>query len=51
MHVNDADQLADAWHAAGVEVIGPEDYDYSKGEGPHTDPDGNLIRFGSPLHR
>jgi predicted enzyme related to lactoylglutathione lyase len=51
MHVNDADQLADAWRAAGVEVIGPDDYDYGKREGSHTDPDGNLIRFGSPLRR
>jgi catechol 2,3-dioxygenase-like lactoylglutathione lyase family enzyme len=50
MHVY-ADQLADEWRKAGLEVAGPEDYDYDYGkrEGSHTDPDGNLIRFGSPL--
>ncbi len=51
MHVNDADRLADDWRTAGVEVIGPADFDYGKREGSHTDPDGNLIRFGSPLRR
>ena len=49
MHVYDADQLADDWRKAGLEVVGPEDYDYGKREGSHTDPDGNLIRFGSRL--
>jgi hypothetical protein len=34
---------------AGVDVVGPEDYEYGKREGSHADPDGNLIRFGSPL--
>jgi Glyoxalase/Bleomycin resistance protein/Dioxygenase superfamily len=49
MHVNDADRLADEWLQAGVEFKGPTDFDYGKREGSHTDPDGNLIRFGSPL--
>ena len=49
LHVTDADELADAWRKAGIEVIGPESFDYGKREGSHTDPDGNLIRFGSPL--
>jgi hypothetical protein len=49
MHVDDADDLAEGWRRAGVEVVGPEDFDYGKREGSHTDPDGNLIRFGSPL--
>lgn len=49
IHCDDADELADAWRKAGLEVTGPEDYDYGKREGTHTDPDGNLIRFGSPL--
>jgi uncharacterized glyoxalase superfamily protein PhnB len=49
IHVNDADALADAWRLAGLEVNGPEDTDYGKREGSHTDPDGNLVRFGSPL--
>jgi hypothetical protein len=51
MHVSDADELAAEWRKAGVEVAGPEDFDYGKREGSHTDPDGNLIRFGSPLRR
>jgi predicted enzyme related to lactoylglutathione lyase len=49
IHVNDADRLADDWRKAGVEVTGPADFDYGKREGSHTDPDGNLIRLGSPL--
>jgi len=48
LHVDDADQLADDWRRAGLSVVGPADYDYGKREGSHTDPDGNLIRFGSP---
>lgn len=48
MHVYDADRLAD-WRKARIEVGGPEDYDYGKREGSRTDPDGNLMRFGSPL--
>ncbi len=51
LHVNDADQLTDEWRKAGMQVVGPEDYDYGKREGSHVDPDGNLIRFGSPLLR
>ena len=31
-----------------MNVIGPADYDYGKHEGSHRDPDGNLLRFGSP---
>jgi len=48
LHVDDADQLADEWRRAGVPVTGPTDHDYGKREGSHTDPDGNLLRFGSP---
>jgi hypothetical protein len=51
LHVDDADQLASDWRRAGVEVVGPQDFDYGKREGSHIDPDGNLIRFGSPLNR
>jgi ketosteroid isomerase-like protein/catechol 2,3-dioxygenase-like lactoylglutathione lyase family enzyme len=51
IHVDDAAQLAADWRAAGVVVVGPEDHDYGKREGSHTDPDGNLLRFGSPLPR
>lgn len=51
IHVDDAERLAADWRAAGMEVVGPDDYDYGKREGSHVDPDGNLIRFGSPLPR
>jgi hypothetical protein len=51
MHVDDADRLAEEWRKVRIEVSGPRDYDYGKREGSHTDPDGNLIRFGSPLRR
>jgi catechol 2,3-dioxygenase-like lactoylglutathione lyase family enzyme len=49
LHVDDAAQLADDWRKAGTEVAGPQDYDYGKREGSHVDPDGNRIRFGSPV--
>jgi hypothetical protein len=49
LHVTDADELADAWRAAGVDVEGPIDEDYGKREGSHIDPDGNVLRFGAPL--
>jgi len=49
IHCSDADELADEWRKAGLEVEGPKDEEYGKREGSHTDPDGNLIRFGSPL--
>jgi uncharacterized glyoxalase superfamily protein PhnB len=49
IHVDDADELAENWRKAGLDVIGPEDQDYGKREGRHVDPDGNLIRFGSPI--
>jgi uncharacterized glyoxalase superfamily protein PhnB len=49
IHVDDADQLAENWRKAGMEVEGPENHDYGKREGRHTDPDGNVIRFGSPI--
>lgn len=51
LHVDDADQLAQDWRKAGLEVAGPQDYPWAKREGSHTDPDGNLVRFGSPLRR
>jgi catechol 2,3-dioxygenase-like lactoylglutathione lyase family enzyme len=49
LHVDDAAALASQWRAAGLSVIGPDDMDYGKREGSHIDPDGNQIRFGSPL--
>jgi hypothetical protein len=48
LQVPDADDLAARW--AGVERTGtPVDTDYGLREGWHIDPDGNLLRFGSPL--
>jgi catechol 2,3-dioxygenase-like lactoylglutathione lyase family enzyme len=49
LHCQDADRIAEEWRGAGVSVSGPDDQDYGKREGSVTDPDGNTIRFGSPL--
>ncbi len=43
----DADRVAAEWRAAGIEVDGLRDEDYGRREGSVTDPDGNVIRFGS----
>lgn len=51
LFVEDADTLADAWIAAGGDVRAPQDTEWGKREGVLVDPDGNVIRFGSPLHR
>jgi len=48
IHVDDADELAADWRKAGMAVVDPENQDYGKREGRHTDPDGNVIRFGGP---
>jgi catechol 2,3-dioxygenase-like lactoylglutathione lyase family enzyme len=48
LHVPDADALAAEWaQVPGTEA--PVDTDYGLREGRHVDPDGNLLRFGSPL--
>ena len=49
--VDDADDLANEWRAAGAEVHGPEDTEWGQHEGALVDPDGNVIRFGSPIQR
>ena len=49
LFVEDADELAREWHSAGVAVDLPEDTEWGQHEGSHTDPDGNVIRFGSPM--
>jgi catechol 2,3-dioxygenase-like lactoylglutathione lyase family enzyme len=49
IHCQDADRVAEEWRKAGLEVDGPRDEDYGKREGSATDPDGNVIRFGSPI--
>ena len=49
LHVDDADEVVDEWRKAGMKVSDPEDQDYGKREARHFDPDGNLLRLGSPL--
>jgi catechol 2,3-dioxygenase-like lactoylglutathione lyase family enzyme len=49
IHCQDADRVAEEWRQAEIEVDGPRSEDYGKREGSITDPDGNAIRFGSPL--
>jgi uncharacterized glyoxalase superfamily protein PhnB len=47
--VDDADAVAAGWWAAGAEVHGPQDTECGQHEGAVIDPDGNVIRFGSPV--
>ena len=49
IHCQDSDRVASEWRRAGIEVQGPKNEDYGKREGWITDPDGNLVRFGSPI--
>jgi uncharacterized glyoxalase superfamily protein PhnB len=49
LYCEDADGLADTWRAAGVDVHTPVDTDWGQHEGAVVDPDGNVIRFGSPM--
>ncbi|MDQ1496606.1 MAG: hypothetical protein QOG69_3089 [Actinomycetota bacterium] len=49
LFVEDADQLAETWRAAGADVRLPEDTEWGQHEGVVIDPDGNMIRFGSPM--
>jgi uncharacterized glyoxalase superfamily protein PhnB len=51
LFVDDADGLAAAWRSAGAEVHWPEDTDWGQREGAIVDPDGNVIRFGSPVSK
>jgi catechol 2,3-dioxygenase-like lactoylglutathione lyase family enzyme len=51
MHVDDAEALAEEWRGSGIDFVEPRDVEWGKREGSHIDPDGNLIRFGSPLPR
>jgi uncharacterized protein len=50
LFVADADQLHTEWAAASLDgrMQAPTDTDYGLREGHHVDPDGNIIRFGSP---
>jgi catechol 2,3-dioxygenase-like lactoylglutathione lyase family enzyme len=47
LHVPDADAVARRW--AGDGTTAPTDRPWHVREGSHVDPDGNLLRFGSPL--
>ena len=51
LEVDDADAVYSAWSQPGVKGVttAPVDTDWGMHEGSHTDPDGNLIRFGSPM--
>jgi Ser/Thr protein kinase RdoA (MazF antagonist) len=51
LYVSDADALYEQWARPGVGGLTRRvsDTDYRLREGSHVDPDGNLIRFGSPM--
>ena len=49
LFVEDSDALARTWLAAGGDVRPPEDTEWGQHEGVLIDPDGNMIRFGSPM--
>ncbi len=48
--MSDAEALADEWKQVkgGGQVTDPTPTDYGAVEGSYLDPDGNLLRFGSP---
>ena len=50
LFVEDAGALAQTWLAAGADVRLPQDTEWGQHEGVLVDPDGNVIRFGSPIH-
>ena len=50
LFVEDTDALARAWVAAGGDVRLPQDTEWGQHEGVLVDPDGNMIRFGSPMN-
>ena len=49
LFVDDSEKLAAEWRSAGVEVHSPQDTEWDRHEGAVVDPDGNVIRFGSPM--
>jgi predicted enzyme related to lactoylglutathione lyase len=49
LFVDDADALARTWIAAGGDLRSPQDTEWGQHEGALIDPDGNVIRFGSPI--
>ena len=48
IHCDDAEAVVAEWRKAGIEVPDPENKPWGKYESEHVDPDGNIIRFGSP---
>jgi hypothetical protein len=52
LFVSDADAVYAVWRAAGVEgrFRAPVDTSYCKREFGYCDPDGNLLRVGSPVN-
>lgn len=51
LYVDDADAVHEAWSQEGIggRAVSPADADYGLREGAHVDPDGNLIRYGTPI--
>jgi hypothetical protein len=51
LYVDDANALHDAWRASGASgrFVAPKDTPYGLREFVHVDPDGNLLRVGSPF--
>jgi uncharacterized glyoxalase superfamily protein PhnB len=49
LFVDDAGAIAARLEAVGVEVHRPQDTEWGQHEGAVVDPDGNVIRFGSPI--
>jgi uncharacterized glyoxalase superfamily protein PhnB len=49
LFVDDADAWAERWAATGADVRRPVDTEWGQHEGVVIDPDGNIIRFGSPM--
>lgn len=49
LYVRDADALYAEWSTAGGRTSEVHTTDYGMREGSHTDPDGNVIRFGSDI--
>jgi catechol 2,3-dioxygenase-like lactoylglutathione lyase family enzyme len=51
LYVNDADALYEEWTRPGVGGVTQPVHttEYRMREGSHTDPDGNVIRFGSDI--
>jgi catechol 2,3-dioxygenase-like lactoylglutathione lyase family enzyme len=51
LFVDDSEALAAEWRRAGVEVHAPQDTEWNQHEGAVVDPDGNVLRFGSPVRK